>query len=734
MNINKIAASFLLCCCVLLVIGGSKGFAKSTSLTPGVDWKSDQTVIDKRNQFINMLQVNLNNPYTTVDFGVASPLEKKTPLTSLAKLHTFENHHVVGAVNASFFHMNSGEPAYLLAKDNKIVYLGSGAGADTSYMYVPAAFGLTKDKTAIIDRFQIDIAVTHQDKTIKIDSYNKEREDNNSILFTSSYRYGNTRTNPFGYEVVIKGLPKSIDKQLSFGESITGKVASIRPYGQKSSSTIPKDGFVLSATGTQVEALQNMKIGDPVSITLNIDEQWKDANFVLASGPLLVQNGKTNMTIADSSPRATERTSRTAVAVDRTGKKVFMVTVDSKRKGKSQGMTLREFANYLVQQGAYRAINLDGGGSTTMAARIPWNTYASLVNLPSGGSQRSVSAILEAISTAPYGPPKVIKVNQSNKGNMLVSGSVNFSVTSALDSYNNLVNVSSNPPKYSVEGDIGRMVNSQFIAEKAGKGNVVVRSGDAVVKIPITVDAQPAKLSSNVSSLYVGKGKSEKVTISAYNSKNQPLLFNPNTIKWSVEGNIGSIAADGTFTANQQEGKGSIVANVSGKVIKIPVTVSSKPLVVNSLDSVKQWKAASAKAKTSLVENKSSLRKGGTGYIGINYDFTSYKNGVSASYMKPASKLVVPSSPTSLSVWVWADAKKHWLRTQIKDRNGKVYALNFTEEHKLDWKGQWKQVKAVIPKGVAYPISIESIYVAEGNANKKNKGTIYLDELMANYN
>ncbi|WP_052343719.1 phosphodiester glycosidase family protein [Bacillus massiliigorillae] len=650
MNIKRVTSSLLLCCCALLVFGGSKSFAAYTAVTPGVDWSSEQTVIDKRNQLVNTLKLNLNNPYTTVDFGVSTPIEKMLPVTSLAKVETRDKHHVVGAVNASVYNMTTGNISYLLAKNNKILHLGKEADADTGYMHVPAAIGLTKDKKAIIDRFNVDIAVTHNNQTIKMNHYNVDREDNNSVLYTSKYSYGDTigktRTNQFGYEVVIKGLSKILDQEASFGETLTGKVASIRPYGQTTGSTIPKDGFVLSASGTQVAALKNMKIGDSVSVTLNIDDKWKDAQFMLASGPLLVQDGKVNITV--SGDKARERSARTAVAIDITGKKVFMVTVD--QKGKNKGMTYREFANLLIKKGAYQAINLDGGGSTTMAVRSPWNRYASLVNMPTYGNQRYVTAILEAISTAPYGVPNELQVSQSTKGNVVVGSKVSFNVTSALDSYKNLLNPSAYPVQYSVEGNIGRMDNSTFIAERVGTGSVVIKSGTAVKKIPVTV-------------------------------------------------------------------------------------IDNKPVVVSSLDSVKQWKPASAKAKTSLIENHSSLKKEGTGYIGIKYDFTSYKSSaVSASYMKPSSKLTVPSTPTSLSVWVWADAKKHWLRTKILDKNGKEYTLNFTEEHKLDWKGQWKQVKAVIPKNIAYPISIESIYVAEGNATNKNSGTIYLDALMANYN
>lgn len=732
LNIKRITASTLLCFLVFFTIGETTSLAKSVTLTPGVSWNSSQGTVNKKNQFVNTLIVNLNDPYTTVNFGTNTLLEKRSALTTLARQNTYNQHHVVGAVNASIFHMQSGEPAYLLAKDNKIINLGNGGEARTGFMNVPAAFGVTKNNIAKIDRYNVDISVTHNNKSIKMLSYNQVRYENDSVLYTPSFRWNSTRTNGFGYEVTISGLPKSIDKDLSFGESVTGKVTSIRPYG-KNSSPIPKDGFVLSATGTQIEALKKMALGDEVSINLNIDQKWRDASFMLASGPLLVQNGKVNMTIDYNTGKAVQRTSRTAVAVDRTGKKVFMVTVDSKRKGKSEGMSMKEFASHLVQLGAYQAINLDGGGSTTMAARIPGNRYASLVNLPSEGNQRAVSAILQAVSTAPYGDPKTMIVAQQSKSNLLVGGTNTYSVTAARDAYNNVLEPNKLPIKYSVTGSIGRMDKSKFVAEKPGNGHIVIQSGAGVTKVPVTVEDRPTKLKSNNSNVYVGKGKTDKISITAFGKNGNTLLYDKTQVKYSVKGNIGNIKSDGTFIAGQTEGMGKIIAELSGEKIEIPVTVSSKPLVVSSLDSVKQWKPASIKSSTALLENKSKLKKGGTGYLGIKYNFTKYKNGTSASYMKPASKLTVPYSPKSLSVWAWADAKNHWLRGSIKDSSGKVYTINFTQPGQLNWKGKWKLLTANIPTNIKYPISVESIYVAETIAKNKTAGTIYLDELMANY-
>jgi len=63
--------------------------------------------------------------------------------------------------------------------------------------------------------------------------------------------------------------------------------------------------------------------------------------------------------------------SRTAVAVDKTGKKLWLIAVDDKQWLYSEGVTLRELAEIAIALGADAALNLDGGGSTTLVTATP---------------------------------------------------------------------------------------------------------------------------------------------------------------------------------------------------------------------------------------------------------------------------------------------------------------------------------------------------------------------------
>ena len=57
---------------------------------------------------------------------------------------------------------------------------------------------------------------------------------------------------------------------------------------------------------------------------------------------------------------------RTAIGMNRNGRYLYLVVVDGRQPFYSSGATFTELANLLIDQGAYIAMSLDGGGSSTM--------------------------------------------------------------------------------------------------------------------------------------------------------------------------------------------------------------------------------------------------------------------------------------------------------------------------------------------------------------------------------
>lgn len=95
---------------------------------------------------------------------------------------------------------------------------------------------------------------------------------------------------------------------------------------------------------------------------------------------------------------AAARHPRTAVGIASNGKRLLLVTVDGRQRPYSDGMTLRELATLMLALGARDAINLDGGGSTTMVVKSPVTQSLDVVNTPSDASgERAVGNSLAIV-------------------------------------------------------------------------------------------------------------------------------------------------------------------------------------------------------------------------------------------------------------------------------------------------------------------------------------------------
>ncbi len=722
----------LLALTMLLVLQTGILSASAANVSQGVYHSKESVVVGGLNQTVNQLSINLDQPYTTIKVGTSNPVNKLSPVSYLSKIHTQNLNHVVGAINASFFHFSSGLPSYLLVDQGKIQHLGAVSTNYNDYMHTPAAFGMTKDNVAKIGKYDLSIQIEHAEKSFQLTSLNRERNLNESILYTSSWSYERTRTNDTGLEIVVE-TPKSVEQNISLGEKVSGTVIGIRPHGQATSASIPKNGrgFVISAHGKEAEKVRNIKIGDSISATFDVDSNWKDADFMLASGPLLVQNGKVALTIDPNSTRAKERTARTAVATDATGKRAYFVTVDSGVKGVSSGMTLNEFANHLVKTGAYNAINLDGGGSTTMVTRKYGDVYPSLANRPSSGSERSVNAILEAVSTAPYSDPTYITASQTEQGTVAIGASVGFKVNSVLDQYFNVLSLDqSKLILESVTNDVGIIENNKFIGQKAGSGTVNALYGNTAVSIPVKVTDKIDDIVISPGEILIGTGESVIVNAKGI-LKNDQVIFNPDAVQLSVSPNVGTIEGK-TFTATNSEATGTLTATFGTLKKTVPITVSDKPVVVSSFESISGLQASEARAKASLALETKIQSVDQKGSARLNYDFTGNKEDISAAYMTWPNGYKLAGQPKKLGVWVYGDGKNHWLRSSLTDANGKEVVIDMTKESGLNWTG-WKYIETAIPQDMAAPLTLNRIYVAEQSPAKKDKGFVLFDKLQILY-
>ncbi|BAZ10001.1 hypothetical protein NIES4071_18150 [Calothrix sp. NIES-4071] len=100
--------------------------------------------------------------------------------------------------------------------------------------------------------------------------------------------------------------------------------------------------------------------------------------YGIAGAEILVLRGK----IQNKSDSDTDKAyPRVAAAIDKEGKKLWLVLADGKQPLYSEGLTITELTKFITELGAHTALNLDGGGSTTLA--VATQAGAKLLNAPS---------------------------------------------------------------------------------------------------------------------------------------------------------------------------------------------------------------------------------------------------------------------------------------------------------------------------------------------------------------
>lgn len=164
--------------------------------------------------------------------------------------------------------------------------------------------------------------------------------------------------------------------------------------GPRTALTVPAGGKVIEAIGTEAAWLDaHATVGTRLRLTTRITGsggrtlRFGPADSVVNGGPRLVTDGRVSI-----EPRADglihpddpsyfygwgiRRNPRTMIGVDRRGR-LLLVEVDGRYAAHSQGLSIPEAGELMRSLGAVQAMNLDGGGSSTMVAG------GTLVNTPS---------------------------------------------------------------------------------------------------------------------------------------------------------------------------------------------------------------------------------------------------------------------------------------------------------------------------------------------------------------
>jgi hypothetical protein len=277
----------------------------------------------------------------------------------------------IAAVNGDFG-FSSGRPVHPFVLDGDLVQTSKAFGV---------LFALAGDGTMRIAKpAEQEVTVTEVDsgETWPVAAWNNGRPTTGEITAFTAAGAGLDQPRP--YTCSVRLLPAGDSSPTADGVTRT---YSVDQRGCFSTSLATQDGVVLSAAPTTDEStfLRSLTPGETIEIAWSLG--IPGVTDAIGGDRILVENG--HVALGQCSGSVCGRNPRSALGLTADGR-VLMVVVDG-RQSSSSGMSLMELAQFMANRlGADVAMNLDGGGSSTMAVR------GAVASHPGDGLERAVSS------------------------------------------------------------------------------------------------------------------------------------------------------------------------------------------------------------------------------------------------------------------------------------------------------------------------------------------------------
>lgn len=278
----------------------------------------------------------------------------------------------LAAVNGDFSDRRTGRPVHPFVQDG-------------SFLHAPVVRG----SAFVVPRSETGVSVARPEQTVIVE------DPGRGVTWTlDRWNEGDPLIGEIaGYTAVGGTLSPPPADACSIHLEPTGRVRTSRPTGLERPYVVDlracvsermdvTSGVVLSATAGTNEATQLFATAVGTTLTIRWDTGFEDAFDVLGGGARLLEEGE--VAVPDGCHVGScHADPRTGIGVQDDGR-LLLVVVDGRRPTRSIGLTTRAFARLMRRLGAKHAVNLDGGGSSTMVVE------GEVVNRPSDGHERPI--------------------------------------------------------------------------------------------------------------------------------------------------------------------------------------------------------------------------------------------------------------------------------------------------------------------------------------------------------
>ncbi|WP_243789162.1 phosphodiester glycosidase family protein [Saccharopolyspora gloriosae] len=510
---------------------------------------------------------------------------------------------------------------------------------------------------------------------------------------------------------VVDGHAPVVEVELA-GDVVT----QVRPAPAE--GPVPDGAARLLGVGGGAEALRSLRPGDRA--TVHYRPRTEGADVAVGGNKVLLRGGEVQP-VDDKALHP-----RTAVGFSADGARMWLVTIDG-RQADSRGATERELAERLRALGAVDAINLDGGGSSTLLARERGAAAAEVHNSPSDGELRPVPNGI-GFSTAPgSGRLRGFRVDPAD-GTRVLSGLTRKLTAHGHDESGAPVAAE---PAWSVSPPGGGRVNGGVLhAGRPGTSTVTASAPGATGSAELTVLGPPVRLSTDTERVELpAQGSRGRFQVLGHDSEGFETWVEPADVRLEYDRRAVRIEPNGdgfAVTALSPSASSAVTARVGDQVTHLGITTGSRPEPLAPLDGAAGWNTAvfpeSVRASLSQAPGHA-----GTPGLALDYALTG-STTTRAAYVNADQALPLPPGTQRVGVWVNGDGNGAWLRGTVEDAAGVATTVDLARN--VDWTG-WRYVEAPLPAGAAGALRLQRLYVVEPDGARQYAGRLVFDELTA---
>ncbi|CAM5342585.1 hypothetical protein SAVIM338S_01082 [Streptomyces avidinii] len=452
---------------------------------------------------------------------------------------------------------------------------------------------------------------------------------------------------------------------------------------------------------------------------------------------------------------------RTAVGFSRDGRRLRLVTVDGRQRD-SGGLTLTALGRLMHRLGAHEALNLDGGGSSTLLAALTGATDLTLENSPSDGRLRPVPNGL--VLTAPTGSgraagyrieplggptglggptsstdPAGLGGEGAGAGRQRVFPGLHRTLTAT--PYDTALGpvtgrAASSGPVWSAVGGRGRIGPTGVLRGlRPGPVDVHARRGTAhgtlrlEVLGPLTrVRAAPERIG------LAEEGESGRFVLTGYDAQGAATTVEPRDAELEFDRSQWSVTDDGrggfTVTARVPRATGKLRAIVragtaaaagaagsarSGFTAELALGAGLSDLRLADLEDVDRWTGTGAEPGEGQPGRGLALTLSGAG--------DEAADAARTADAAPPRPIRVPDLARSLSLRVNGDGSGARPAVELADGDGRAAVLRGPA---VDWSG-WREIRLPLPAMAERPFTVTRLSAAAGSRPAR----LVLDTLAA---